>query len=333
MFPQTCRTRRSSASGRSSPSGLLSNLCQKGPMKSLGPFPSLPFSCKPAIFRSALGRTRTCDLLIRSHSPSETRADTEGQGETKQRFYQLLALLERQGGTGRDTRLRSDCGQCSRHPGFRTIGDSGGCEKRASELGDEAFEVGASPFIAGFNDIGPVSLTLWGVLRSIVSTSVVRESSKEAFSRHGPISLQPAVVCSGLPAGVALRLERRCSRFGHLLVLLDGAGAHADGAHDITVAAQGYAARKDHEVAPVRVAKAEEGPSRLCLVHQVLCLALEGYRGIGFIDRDGNASYESAIHPDVCLEVPTRVDYCDVHGAVDLLRLLFCGGDNPPRLL
>src|SRR5215207_3023657 len=34
----------------------------------------------------ALGRTRTCDLLIRSHSPSGTRADTEGQGETKQRL-------------------------------------------------------------------------------------------------------------------------------------------------------------------------------------------------------------------------------------------------------
>jgi hypothetical protein len=58
-----------------------------------------------------LGSTRTCDLLIRSHSPSGTQADTEGQGETKQRFYQVLALLERQGGTGRDTQLRSDCGQ------------------------------------------------------------------------------------------------------------------------------------------------------------------------------------------------------------------------------
>src|SRR5829696_5260579 len=68
----------------------------------------------PAIcgaFRGALGRTRTCDLLIRSHSPSGTRADTEGHRETKPRFYQVLALLEGQGGTGRDTRLRSDCGQ------------------------------------------------------------------------------------------------------------------------------------------------------------------------------------------------------------------------------
>ena len=48
---------------------------------------------------------------VRSHSPSGTRADTEGQGETKQRFYQVLALLEGHRGTGRDTRLRSDCGQ------------------------------------------------------------------------------------------------------------------------------------------------------------------------------------------------------------------------------
>ena len=39
------------------------------------------------------------------------RADAEGQGETKQRFYQVLALLEGQGGTGRDTQLRSNCGQ------------------------------------------------------------------------------------------------------------------------------------------------------------------------------------------------------------------------------
>ncbi len=48
---------------------------------------------------------------VRSHSPLGTRVDTEGQGETKQRFYQVLALLEGQGGTGRDTQLRSDCGQ------------------------------------------------------------------------------------------------------------------------------------------------------------------------------------------------------------------------------
>ena len=35
----------------------------------------------------------------------------EGHRETKQRFYQVLALLEGHRETGRDTRLRSDCGQ------------------------------------------------------------------------------------------------------------------------------------------------------------------------------------------------------------------------------
>jgi hypothetical protein len=31
-------------------------------------------------------------------------------------------------------------------PVFGTFGDAGGCEKHDSEPGDEAFEVGASPF-------------------------------------------------------------------------------------------------------------------------------------------------------------------------------------------
>jgi hypothetical protein len=70
-----------------------------------------PFFALCRAFRSEPPRTRTCDLLIRSHSPSETRADTEGQGETKQRFYRKLTLLKGHRGTGRDTRLRSDCGQ------------------------------------------------------------------------------------------------------------------------------------------------------------------------------------------------------------------------------
>jgi hypothetical protein len=44
--------------------------------------------------RSALGRTRTCDLLIRSHFRSETRADTEGQAETNQRVYKRFGEVE-----------------------------------------------------------------------------------------------------------------------------------------------------------------------------------------------------------------------------------------------
>src|SRR5215218_2707360 len=42
---------------------------------------------------------------------SRTSADTQRQGATKQRFYRGSALLNGQGGTGRDTHLRSDCGQ------------------------------------------------------------------------------------------------------------------------------------------------------------------------------------------------------------------------------
>jgi hypothetical protein len=79
-------------------------------------------------FRSALGRTRTCDLLIRSHSPLLTRADTVGQGETQQRFYQSFGVPER---TGRDrgrhpvaVRLRSKRVQCKPHA---WAPDCGGC--------------------------------------------------------------------------------------------------------------------------------------------------------------------------------------------------------------
>jgi hypothetical protein len=47
-------------------SGLLSNLCQKSRVLMSGSSWSLRFHCKQWDFRSALGRTRTCDLLIRS---------------------------------------------------------------------------------------------------------------------------------------------------------------------------------------------------------------------------------------------------------------------------
>jgi hypothetical protein len=51
------------------------------------------------VFLSALGRTRTCDLLIRSPSRLKTQEDTGGQGEPKPRVHQVLgAVVE----TGRD---------------------------------------------------------------------------------------------------------------------------------------------------------------------------------------------------------------------------------------
>jgi hypothetical protein len=60
--------------------------------------------------------TRDCSHRILSPPCSRTEADTEGHREIKQHFYQVLAHLEGQGGTGRDTRLRSDCGQNLRLP-------------------------------------------------------------------------------------------------------------------------------------------------------------------------------------------------------------------------
>src|SRR5829696_2747760 len=58
-------------------------------------------------FRSALGRTRTCDLLIRSQTRSRTGGDREGHRETKPRFYRQLSAAK---GTGRDTGLWYRCG-------------------------------------------------------------------------------------------------------------------------------------------------------------------------------------------------------------------------------
>src|SRR5215213_3413120 len=60
--------------------------------------------------RGALGRTRTCDLLIRSWTRSRTGGDRKGHGGTKPRFYQNRALLKGQGRTGRDTGLWYRCG-------------------------------------------------------------------------------------------------------------------------------------------------------------------------------------------------------------------------------
>src|SRR5215211_1903161 len=47
---------------------------------------------------------------VRSQTRSRTGSDREGHRETKSRFYQRLALLEGQGGTGRDTGLWYRCG-------------------------------------------------------------------------------------------------------------------------------------------------------------------------------------------------------------------------------
>src|SRR5215207_6879072 len=79
----------------------------------------------PAIcgaFRSALGRTRTCGLLIRSHSRSETGTEIEGQGETKQRFYRQLSASKGTGWSERDTGLWYRCGMEGRWPIVSEVG-------------------------------------------------------------------------------------------------------------------------------------------------------------------------------------------------------------------
>jgi hypothetical protein len=64
-----------------------------------GPSSWFVFSLQIQGFCGALGRIRTCDLLIRSQTRLRTGGDREGHGETKPRFYQVLGAV---GETGRD---------------------------------------------------------------------------------------------------------------------------------------------------------------------------------------------------------------------------------------
>src|SRR5215217_2225190 len=80
--------------------------------------------CTVAAHEARSAGLEPATFSVRSHSPSQTGRDTGGQGETKQHFYQVLALLEGHRGTVRDTRLRSDCGK---------IWDSVGCLDHRTE--------------------------------------------------------------------------------------------------------------------------------------------------------------------------------------------------------
>ena len=53
----------------------------------------------PDILSARSAGLEPATFSVHSYSPLGTRVDTEGQGETKQRFYQLVALLEGQGET------------------------------------------------------------------------------------------------------------------------------------------------------------------------------------------------------------------------------------------
>src|ERR671913_225225 len=109
--PAGARSKRSATRPLGDPiCPLLSNLCQKG-RESPRPFTlTRCFTCKSRYLCGALGRTRTCDLLIRSQTRSRTGGDREGHGETKPRFYRQLSVLKGQGRTGRDTGLWYCCG-------------------------------------------------------------------------------------------------------------------------------------------------------------------------------------------------------------------------------
>ncbi len=64
--------------------------------------------------------------------------------------------------------------------------------------------------------------------------------------------LMTLVFCGGWLEG--LRLESRRARFGDLLILLDSARAHADGAHYLAVSHEGDAAGEYDEAPAVGVA-------------------------------------------------------------------------------
>src|SRR5829696_8627927 len=130
-----------------------------------------------------------------------------------------------------------------------------------------------------------------------------------------------------------LRLERRRARFGDLLILLDGARAHAYGTHYLAVSHEGDAAGEHDEAPAVGVAQAEDGAAGPRILLQVRRLLLEGDGGVSFVDRDRDAADERPVHPDMRLEVATGVHHRDVHGLPDLLGLPLGGVDDPPGLL
>src|SRR5215217_1392730 len=130
-----------------------------------------------------------------------------------------------------------------------------------------------------------------------------------------------------------LRLERRRARFGDLLILLDGARAHAYGTHYLVVSHEGYAAGEHDEAPAVGVAQSEDGAVRPGLLLQVRRLLLESDGGVGFINRDRDAPDERPVHPDMRLEIAAGVHHRDVHGLPDLLGLPLGAVDDPPRLL
>src|ERR1022692_2992703 len=146
-----------------------------------------------------------------------------------------------------------------------------------------------------------------------------------------PLSL--AVIAANTSSSIsASRSERRSSGFGNRVVLFARATAHADGAHNFSVAFQRNAARKDHDFAIVGDMNAEELSARLRMCGQVPGGDIEGARGVGLLHGNIDAADPRAIHANVGHDVAALVSHRDVHGLTDFLRFLFGGRDHAARI-
>ncbi len=110
-------------------------------------------------------------FFVRSHSPSQTGRDSGGQGETNQRFHQVLALLEGQGET-------PDCGQiavkiCARKRNF-----PGGIE-RVPEREGPAYAV-AYAFTSPSTLVDCKIGTLLRTYTSLIAGRLLRESQNSS---------------------------------------------------------------------------------------------------------------------------------------------------------
>src|ERR1017187_2173555 len=111
--------------------------------------------------------------------------------------------------------------------------------------------------------------------------------------------------------------ERRSSGFGNRVVLFARATAHADGAHNFSVAFQRNASRKDHDFAVVGDMNTEELSARLRMRGQVPSGDVEGTRGVGLLHGDIDAADPRAIHANGRHDVAALVSHRDVHGLTD----------------
>src|ERR1700687_3398365 len=91
-------------------------------------------------------------------------------------------------------------------------------------------------------------------------------------------------------------LERGSAGFGDGVVLLAPTTAHADRAHNFSVAFQRNASGKDHDFAIVGDMNAEELSARLRMCGQVLGRNIECPRGVGLLHGNIDAADPGTVH-------------------------------------